>query len=993
MACRRPALAVTLAAAFLLVAASSALAAPATYFATETIPVPPASTFSGSAGGDGWAVALSSTEVFNVFHHQDTLQVACHLQTNAQQCWPTESETITDANNDNFATSGRPALYFDQSTGHLYVMGTRTSDNTGGLVCIDTTQAPTNSDPFCGFTPLSAVGDAPDVGLSNLSALMHVGQRLYSFNYVNGGAPGGGSGTENELLCFDLSTDAACSGQPYAVNIGSGTANTNTFPEPAAVAIGSELIIPMTIGSTDELACWDTGTNSDCTGSWPVTNNVAGYPGNGGAPFPLLDSSGQTTGFCLPAGGTPCFNLDGSSAPTPNGMSAAIDASSGWNGPAVVIGPRVYVPNTSTYDSVNNRYGGVDCWDYAANNGAGGTCANFPVSFNNLNTLYTVNQDPQRPTCLWINSDSGTEQIQNVDAFTGGPCGQGAIRVLASQFVAPAPQCAPASYTSVQVVSPDPSQYSSGTMQFDDADGNPIAGIGPNALDSTGTVNLTGLNLNTATGLPQFLVTLNDTSGTPGAVVVRLTWVGDYAAGCLGGGVTLAAPPPSNSAAPAVSGTPQEGSTLTARPGTWSGSDPLSYGYRWQRCSGATCSVIAGATRPTYTLTTADVGSRIDVVVTATNSPDAGGASATATSGATKAVLPQPPASTAAPSISGTLTVGQTLTEHHGRWSNNPTSYAYQWRVCDATGTSCRAISGAAARTYVVTASEIGKTIRVQETAANAGGPGAAAVSPPSSVIDGLSISGSEPPSKSNGSYNPGVRVSCPSGSAECTGTATVTAGVPARPGSTGKVRDRQVAVARGPFTVPAGGSVAAAFTLNPLGRLLLSDHKQLKVRVTVTAQAPGGEQVTTTKTVMLSGTLARYRVFGVQFHRDGTASLHVRVTAPGRVMVLTTAWNYNIASNVDNDGDGDAQFDTLLQPANGRFVVGRASVTATRPGVLTLHVTPTAQGAQLMAHHAYEPTFRLWVSYVPAYAAQQNVGFYNLHVGRYPSLPRPVMR
>src|SRR5690242_4409063 len=57
-----------------------------TYTGTQTIPVPPESSYSGSAGGDGWAVALSSTEVFNVFHHDSSLVVACHLQSDASEC-------------------------------------------------------------------------------------------------------------------------------------------------------------------------------------------------------------------------------------------------------------------------------------------------------------------------------------------------------------------------------------------------------------------------------------------------------------------------------------------------------------------------------------------------------------------------------------------------------------------------------------------------------------------------------------------------------------------------------------------------------------------------------------------------------------------------------------------------------------------------------------------------------------------------------------------
>ncbi|HEY5429678.1 MAG TPA: hypothetical protein VIK04_11220 [Solirubrobacteraceae bacterium] len=154
-----------------------------TYSATETIPVPPASDYAGSGGGDGWAVALSSTEVFNVFHHQAQMTIACHLQTDATPCW--SPETITDGSGSNFATSGHPGLYLDQSTGKLYVYGTRVSDNTAGVVCIDTTQAPTNTDPFCGFTALSPVGAATSpssIGRSAIGGPGLVGSHFYAFN-------------------------------------------------------------------------------------------------------------------------------------------------------------------------------------------------------------------------------------------------------------------------------------------------------------------------------------------------------------------------------------------------------------------------------------------------------------------------------------------------------------------------------------------------------------------------------------------------------------------------------------------------------------------------------------------------------------------------------------------------------------------------------------------------------------------------------------------
>ena len=70
---------------------------------------------------------------------------------------------------------------------------------------------------------------------------------------------------------------------------------------------------------------------------------------------------------------------------------------------------------------------------------------------------------------------------------------------------------------------------------------------------------------------------------------------------------------PSNSVAPALSGTAQEGQTLTCSTGTWSGSP--TYTYQWKRNG----SNITSATNSTYTLVTADVGQSIKCTVTATN--------------------------------------------------------------------------------------------------------------------------------------------------------------------------------------------------------------------------------------------------------------------------------------------------------------------------------------------------------------------------------------
>lgn len=191
--------------------------------------------------------------------------------------------------------------------------------------------------------------------------------------------------------------------------------------------------------------------------------------------------------------------------------------------------------------------------------------------------------------------------------------------------------------------------------------------------------------------------------------------------------VQAPAPPlpsaPVNASPPAVSGTPQDGQTLTASTGNWTGTQPIAYGYQWRRCdtTGAACADIAGATGSTYPATTADVGSTLRVTVTATNS--VGSASAVSAPTTTVQGAASPPVSTSPPTISGTPKDGSTLTAGSGTWSGTqPMSFAYQWERCDTSGLGCTAIAGAVNATYVASSADVGSTLRVFVTATNSAG-------------------------------------------------------------------------------------------------------------------------------------------------------------------------------------------------------------------------------------------------------------------------------
>ena len=179
---------------------------------------------------------------------------------------------------------------------------------------------------------------------------------------------------------------------------------------------------------------------------------------------------------------------------------------------------------------------------------------------------------------------------------------------------------------------------------------------------------------------------------------------------------------PSNTSLPSISGSARDGSVLTASPGSWTGS-PTSYAYQWLRCDaeGGNCAPISGATSQRYTVQTADVGHRLRVQVTATNSSGSG----VAESRPTGVVQPTgtAPKNTSPPTISGTPQEGATLTVSPGSWSGTPApSFSYQWERCVGTGGGCAAISGATGTTYVPTSADVAHTLLVQVTARNASG-------------------------------------------------------------------------------------------------------------------------------------------------------------------------------------------------------------------------------------------------------------------------------
>lgn len=112
------------------------------------------------------------------------------------------------------------------------------------------------------------------------------------------------------------------------------------------------------------------------------------------------------------------------------------------------------------------------------------------------------------------------------------------------------------------------------------------------------------------------------------------------------------------------------------------------------------------------------------------------------------------------------------------------------------------------------------------------------------------------------------------------------------------------------------------------------------------------------------------FTVYRIRTSADGTIRFRVTVPGPGRIDVLETAWNDNLARSA-----------VVLQPADGRFVFARRFRAVNYPGSVRITVMPNGQGRRLVAHHTYRVTLRLWVTYTPAGGIYRSIGFHGLHL------------
>ncbi len=158
--------------------------------------------------------------------------------------------------------------------------------------------------------------------------------------------------------------------------------------------------------------------------------------------------------------------------------------------------------------------------------------------------------------------------------------------------------------------------------------------------------------------------------------------------------------------APVVLGRPAMREVLEAWSGVWSRA-PLAVAYQWERCREESCSPIAGATTPRYTVTALDAGHGLRVAVAAL-----GAASAVS---ATTAVVAARAAVQARPSINGAPRVGALLVANRGTWGGTALEFSLRWQRC-LRGVCVSAGGGAR---YRVRPRDRGHRLRVQVLGTN----------------------------------------------------------------------------------------------------------------------------------------------------------------------------------------------------------------------------------------------------------------------------------
>jgi len=501
-------------------------------FSSETVTPIPASTFTGSTGGDGWDVFFYENYVLNIFHHEsNAIKLNCLLRSTGTLC-PGFNPGLTSGSDfsqfTGYMAGDRAGGWALTTTGKVYAFTSQTATNTPGVLCINVTTAPPSN---CGFVALDTTTNVNSyLRLSNAEG---AGGRLFGIETAN-----------KKLLCFDPTTNLKCANSPVTLS-GSSTDAFKYHVYP----LGDKVF-----ASTDtNLYCYESSTLAACAGSWPVSYSGLSWTAVDISPVAHMNSTGAINGVCMWNG---CLDLTG-----------AVRTGAGWVNPHSVT--------TWSTNAANNPYSGrygrfeassgraylsyvlqntqkIHCFDYATE----AACAGFnTVPRSADNQTYAVRADPNNPGCVWYNTNGG--KIGLFDAYTGDPtCAGNPVITLQPSSFAPRYACSTTRGVDEWTLVKLKSLAGTGTasaikLTVRDPLGNAVAGWTDKAVTIGTSYDMTGLDVGTSGSRPTFNFAFSGvTGGTITSATVSLDYMGKGPELCVNTVLSAGA-----SVCPIVSGT------------------------------------------------------------------------------------------------------------------------------------------------------------------------------------------------------------------------------------------------------------------------------------------------------------------------------------------------------------------------------------------------------------------------------------------------------